>query len=385
MDEVARLLADMVSIPSVNPCGADVQGDIYFETRMADYVEDYLRRIGVDVERQTVHPGRDNVIGRVVGRDRSRHILLEAHTDTVPGEGMEFDPFRPFIKDGRLYGRGSCDTKGSLTAMLIALRRVVEQGAPPCSITMLAAVDEEHRFTGVLHFVEHEDFSSAGAITEAVVGEPTAREIVIAHKGCVRWRLRTRGKAAHSSQPENGINAIYRMARVVQALEQFNTEQLRQRSYHPLLGYPTLSVGTITGGQAANVVPDECVVQIDRRLLPGEDPETAVREVEDFLKDRENIDFEFESEEPFLKDMAMETSPEAMIVQRFRRACAAVYGMAKVSGVPFGTDASKITPKGIPAVVFGPGDIRLAHTAGEFVPLDEVHQVVEILVSVLSE
>ncbi|NCO36020.1 MAG: M20 family metallopeptidase [Armatimonadetes bacterium] len=386
MDEVTRLLADLVSIPSVNPCGREVSGDEYLETRVADYVEGYLREIGVDVERQQVHPGRDNVVGRVVGRDPSRHVLLEAHMDTMPGDNMEFDAFSPFVKDGRLYGRGSCDTKGSLAAMLCAVKQVTEGGNPLCSITVLAAVDEEYQFTGVMHFVRNEDLTRPGGITEAVVGEPTAREIIIAHKGCVRWILRTQGTAAHSSNPSNGVNAIYRMSRVVQALDQFNREELPVRyAPHSLLGGATLSVGTIAGGQVVNVVPDHCEIQVDRRLLPGEDPEAAMEEVAHYLLCRPEIEFDLEHVTPFVRDVAMETSPCSAIVRRFERACEKVYGEATVNGVPFGTDASKIAAKGIPAVVFGPGDIRLAHTSHEYVPLDEVRAAVEILVRAISE
>lgn len=385
MDEVTQLLCDLVAIPSVNPCGRDITGPIYLEREVGQYVEDFLRKIGVEVERQQVLPDRDNVIGRIEGKDRSRHFLLEAHMDTMPGDNMDFDPFTPFVRDACLYGRGSCDTKGSLVAMMTAVKRVTSKGKPPHSITLLAAVDEEYQFRGIAHFMAHEPLGSTGNITDAIVGEPTTREIIIAHKGCVRWVLRTRGVAAHSSNPANGVSAVYRMAKALTALERFNQEELPRCKPHQLLGGPTLSVGTIQGGQTVNIVPDLCEIQIDRRLLPGEEPAQAMLEVESYLKNQSEIDFEFEMLPAFLWDHGMETSPKADIVRRFEKSCKSVYGFAKVDGVPFGTDASKIARKGIPSVVFGPGDIKLAHTTGEYVPLAEVREAVDVLVGVLAD
>ncbi|MBI3923123.1 MAG: M20 family metallopeptidase [Armatimonadetes bacterium] len=385
MDEVVKLLRELVAIPSVNPCGKDVSGPLYLETQVGNYVEEFLRKIGVDVERQEVHPGRDNLLGRVRGKSKEKHFLLEAHTDTMPGDNMEFDPFQPFIKERRLYGRGSCDTKGSLAAMMTALKRIVETGVPEHSITLLASVDEEYQFTGVSHFIAREPLGNPGDLTAAIVGEPTARQIVIAHKGCVRWVLRTHGIAAHSSNPTNGVNALYRMAKVLNALERFNLVELPDRyTAHPLLGGATLSVGTIQGGQVVNVVPDLCEIQIDRRLLPGEEIEHALTEIEAYLKQQPEIDFEVEMVPPYLRDEAMGTAPEEEVVKRFEAACSSVYGFAEVRGVPFGTDASKISRKGIPSVVFGPGDIKLAHTSHEYVPLDELHEAVEVLVKVVE-
>jgi acetylornithine deacetylase len=370
----------------VNPCGKDLTGPIYFETEIGQYVEDFLRRAGVDVERQQVFPGRDNIVGRVEGRDRWRHFLLESHMDTMPGDNMDFDAFSPFVRDDRLHGRGACDTKGSLAAMLTAVKRVVAAERPPISITLLASVDEEYRFRGMAHFVANEPLGSPGNITEAIVGEPTGCQVVIAHKGCVRWVLRARGVAAHSANPGNGISAVYRMAKILNALERFNADELPSRhEAHPLLGRATLSVGTITGGQAVNIVPDTCDTQIDRRLLPGEEPARAMLEVETYLKDQPDLDFDFEMLPAFLWDRGMETPRDADIVHRFEKSCEAAMGHATVTGVPFGTNASKIACKGIPAVVFGPGDIKLAHTSREYVPLSEVRQAVEVLVGVLSQ
>jgi len=297
--------------------------------------------------------------------------------DTVPGENMEIEPFKPVVKDGRLYGRGACDTKASLAAMLVALRNVLRRGKPACSVVFAATVDEEHKFTGVKELLE-----SGMRATFGVVGEPTNLDVVIAHKGVVRWEIRTRGKTAHSSRPNEGVNAIYRMARLISAVERYAAGGISR--LHPLVGGATLSVGTILGGQAINVVPDSCSIQLDRRTLPGEDPFEAKKAVGQFLRSCPEINFEFEERDPFLVDWAMEVKPDEPIVQRLTAACQRVLGQAKTVGVSYGTDASKLSRAGIPSIVFGPGDIRQAHSAVEFVELAQVGKAVAVFEALLE-
>lgn len=378
MDEVVRVLSDLVAIPSMNPMDREMPGPEYTEEGMADYVEAYLRKLGVDCERQEVLPHRPNVVGFAEGRNRSETILLEAHMDTVPAEHMEIEPFTPTVKDGRLYGRGSCDTKAALAAMLVALRRRIDAGGPEVSVVLAGAVDEEFKFRGVRHLVE-----SGITATGGMVGEPTGLDIVVAHKGVVRWKVRTRGRSTHSSQPEEGVNAIYRMAPVLSALERYATEELRGAP-HPLLGGPTLSVGLIDGGQTVNTVPDFCEIQIDRRTLPGEDAEEVMADVQAYLEVAEEIAFDFEMTPPFLVDLAMELDEGAHIVRRVREACERTLGAARIRGVPYGTDASKLTPVGIPSLVFGPGHIVRAHSAVEYVEIEELCRAVAVYEMVLG-
>ncbi len=197
------------------------------------------------------------------------------------------------------------------------------------------------------------------------------------HKGVVRWAIETDGVACHSSRPEQGVNAVYRMARIVRRLEEYAT-QLQASRRDPLLGPPTLSVGVIQGGVSPNTVPDHCRVEIDRRLLPGEDPAAAVAEVEAFLREYPAIDFPF----AFVPRLACPPLPPTgseAITARLGRAIDAAAGQHRVEAVPYGTDASTIAAAGVPAVVFGPGNIAQAHTKDEWVDLGQVGSAAEIL------
>ncbi len=372
--DTTTLLCDLVSLPSVNPMGRAVQGPEYFEARTADYLERFFRGLGVSVERQTVAPGRDNVIARCDSPGATQTLLLEAHQDTVPVDGMTIDPFGAKIENGRLYGRGACDIKGGTAAMLAAFARLVRQ-KPRGAMNVIVActVDEEFTFLGVQELVKRgvrADF--------AVVAEPTQLNIVNAHKGVARLVLTTPGRACHSSAPELGVNAVYRMGRVLAGVERF-AAKLRASRSDPLLGPPTLSVGRIEGGVSVNTVPDFCRIEIDRRVIPGEDPASWAAELETFLRTEAGIDFEFDCPRPWMSMPALSPKGSEAIARRLGAAIDAVAGSHRVMPVPYGTDASTIAKAGIPAVVFGPGDIAQAHTRDEWVDLAEVERAGEIL------
>lgn len=375
MTPVIRLLRELVAIPSVNPSDGEADGALLGEARVVDCLEAFFRRRRVDCTRQEALPGRENLVAVVEGRSPAP-VILEAHTDTVAVEGMEIDPFDPVIRDGRVYGRGACDDKGSLAAMAVALAEAAQGGTPERTLVLAATCDEEYRFSGVNAFVE--DPGAVGIRPEdlrrgvACVGEPTGLRVVIAHKGAFRWRMRTRGKAAHSSNPDAGENAIYEMARLLQRMEQY-AESLRARPPHPLVGGPTFSVGVIRGGAAVNMVPDLCEALVDRRLIPGEDGAGAQREIQEFLGDA--IAYEMET---LLEDWPLETPRDAEIVARAEAAAREALGRAEVVGVQYGTDASKLDRGGVQSVVCGPGDIAQAHTAVEWVEVAQVEAAREV-------
>ena len=363
--EVEQLLSDLVAIPSMNPMGEHPLGNGFGEAEMANYVEAFFRKHSIPCERQNVLPGRQNVVGLLGGREKDA-IVLEAHMDTVLGENMDIEPFKPDIKDGKLYGRGSCDTKASLAAMLLALKTAADRGNLERSVCLAATADEELKFTGVLRLIE------LGLNAQmAVVGEPTELNIVVAHKGCLRWEIETRGVSAHSCKPDEGENAIYRMAPVLQALDRY-ASTLAQEPGHPLAGGKTLSVGIIKGGQTVNTIPDRCTIQIDRRTLPDEDGMEAYDVALRFLGSELGDGSTWEALPPFVNSPGLDVDPNAQVVRQLRSACLRVSLDPEIQGVAYGTDASKLHQAGIPSIVFGPGDIRQAHSATEFVELRQV-------------
>ena len=227
MHETTRLLQDLVALPSVNPMGRDLRGPDVFEHRVTAYLEDFFRGLGVRWERQTVAPRRDNILAWYEPAGAERTLVLEVHQDTVPTDGMTIDPFAARVEDGRLYGRGACDVKGGMAAMLTAFARLVrDKPAGAARVVMACTVDEEFTFLGVQTLAKTDLRGGCGGPVEAVVAEPTGLDVVHAHKGAVRWDLSPHGKSCHSSRPELGVNAIYHMAALLPHVERY-AEELR--------------------------------------------------------------------------------------------------------------------------------------------------------------
>lgn len=374
MHETTKLLADLVALPSLNPMGRTVSGDQWYEYRVTAYLEQFFRDLGVPYERQTVAPKRDNIIGRFESGGAGKTLMLEVHQDTVPVDNMIIDPFGAKIENGKLYGRGACDIKGGMAAMAAAFARLVrEKPAKAKNVILACSVDEEHTFTGITKIVE-----SGIKADMAIVAEPTQLDIVHAHKGVTRWHLATAGRACHSSAPEQGINAIYRMGHVLVGIEKY-AERLRNSRRDPLLGPPTLSVGRIGGGTSVNTVPDRCTIEVDRRIIPGEDPDKAPEDLLNFLRSEHGIDFPIECEVPWMSLPALSPDLSGDLVKELGSVLDQIRGTHQVHPVPYGTDASSLAQGGIPAVVFGPGDIAQAHTCDEWIDLDQVAQAAEIL------
>ena len=208
--------------------------------------------------------------------------------------------------------------------------------------------------------------------------EPTNLNIVNAHKGVVRWNVLTAGRSCHSSTPEQGVNAIYRMGRVLVGIDQY-AQHLRQTTIDPLLGPATMSVGVIHGGVGVNTVPDRCRIEIDRRVVSGEKPADAPGQLLEFLQANPCIDFPIEMTEPWIREPALSPIGSEEIQKLLGAAIDAERGKHKVHAVPYGTDAATLAWSGTPSVIFGPGDIAKAHTVDEWVPLDEVEQASNIL------
>ncbi len=369
MPSVIDTLSDFVRINSVNPA----YGDDGTEANLAPLVRQFFEQRGIEVFEQEVFPGRTNVIARLPGKT-TRRLVLEAHMDTVSIKGMSIPPFEPTIRDGRLHGRGSVDDKAGLCAMMHAVASLKEEGiVPECEVWLAAVVDEEFSFRGVVKLCE--GLQAEGAI----VAEPTELRAVIASKGVLRWRIKTHGKAAHSSKPHLGVNAITSMSRLVLALDAEN-ERLASIT-HPLLGPGTNSVGVINGGVQVNFVPDQCIIEIDRRLLPGESSADALKHYQSIIDQlrAQHPGFEATMElPPMLVDEALDTPASESIVGVAQQVLESMGLNGEPCGVPFGSDASKLSRAGVPTIVLGPGSIDQAHAADEFVEIAQVEQAVQI-------
>ncbi len=369
-ESVIQTLSDLIRINSVNP---NYDGGVP-EAELARYVESFFGQRGIDTVWQNVYPDRPNVIARIPGRDSSRRIVFEAHLDTVSVSGMTISPWNPEIRDGRIYGRGACDTKAGMAAMMhatagLAANRIV----PACDVLFAATIDEEFSYRGVVALCAGIDpgprFFAADA---AIVAEPTSLQAVIASKGLVRWKIETIGKAAHSAKPHLGLNAIENMARIVTAL-QIDTAELAKRT-HPLLGPATCNVGVIRGGVQVNFVPDRCEIEIDRRMLPGETVESVLYHYQSLI-DRlagEDSCFQATMHPPMLTDVPLETDANSPAVRTLVQVLQDLQLDTSLVGVPFCSDASKFGMLGIPSIILGPGSIDQAHAAIEFVECEQV-------------
>jgi len=362
MTKTEQLLRELIALPSVNPALAEAGSPWAGEQRVAEFLAATAAQAGLEVELREVFPGRPNVLARLspTGKTR-RRILLAPHLDTVNAEASQFTPRR---RGGRLYGRGACDTKGSVAAMFDALRELALTGPRPAETELVFAglIDEENNQAGSRALV------ASGFLADlAIVGEATRLRVVTAHKGSLWLGLETRGKAAHGSRPELGRNAIHQMARIVDWLETDYAAQLAARR-HPLLGCATVSVGTIQGGTQPNIVPDRCGILIDRRTLPGETEAGVCAELRGLLR-REKLAAKF-VEGRSAPCFPLETDPNLPLVAQLVRSV----GRQGPAGAQFFCDASVLARGGIPSVVFGPGDIAQAHTADEWIALDSLER-----------
>lgn len=367
---IERTLVRYVAIHSVNPAIDDGPGESAFATA----VHDDLVAMGLDVVRDTVTSGgRDNIVAVLDGNPDGPVVMYHAHLDTVGFSGKAFA--EPMVLDGMVYGRGSCDTKGSVVAMLEALRLLSDVPMHErATIMFVGGIDEEVGGTGARTLIER--FSH---IDMAIIGEPTSLELTTAHKGVLRFDIATIGTPAHSSRPELGHNAINAMARVLDALEVQYRPTLAAIE-HPLVGSPTISVSTIRGGTALNVVPAECVISVDRRVVPGEDHEVLLAEFDELLSGVDVGGCTIERRPVFLATSGLDTPTDHPLVEALQNAKADLTGDRGIPiGVTFGSDASWFEAAGIACVVFGPGSIDQAHSDDEWVPIEEVAVCGEIL------
>jgi acetylornithine deacetylase/succinyl-diaminopimelate desuccinylase-like protein len=360
---VVELLQDLVAIPSVNPQG-NPGTDQVGEQAMGEYVADFLRALGADVALEQVEPGRPNVVASFTPEKPQAHLAFAPHLDTVSVAGMTIPPFDPAIRDGKLWGRGSTDTKGPMAAALWAVRDWARGPARAHSRirwTFLALMGEEAGNDGA-HAIANKGFTS----DLTLVLEPTQLGVVTAHKGALWLEIDTAGVACHGSTPEKGHNAIYAMRRVLEVIEEKIIPALGRYS-HAKLGNPTMNVGTISGGSKINIVPDKCRIEIDCRVVPGIDAEKFRLEVESHLR-------------PVAPDVAVR-------LQRFSKPLDTDESLPWVrrlgdeargfTTAPWFSDASVLSGVNCPAICIGPASIAQAHTKDEFILVRDLEEGTE--------
>jgi len=367
--DAIALLRALVRTDSRNPSlVAGAPGEHQVATMLAET----LRGWGLDAELQDAAPGRPNVVAIARGSGGGRSLLFNGHIDVVGVEGMSHEPFTAEERDGRLYGRGASDMKGGVAAMCAAAARVA--GTTRGDVVVAAVVDEEWQSAGTSALI-----ASGVRADAAIVTEPTGLAIMPAHRGFAWVEVRVDGRAAHGSRWDIGIDAIRHAGLLLAELDRIDTEVLPRRS-HPLLGRPSLHASTIEGGLGLSTYPDRCVLRIERRTIPGERSEDAMRDVRDACERvrARHPEFRAHAELMFAQppsDVAMDAP-----VVRALAAVLAERGLAvQPQGMSAWTDAALLNDAGIPAICFGPGDMGLAHAAEEYIPIDETRLAASIL------
>ena len=358
----------LVRTPSVNP-GLEEGGA--GEERIAWLVAGWLAHWGYATRSVEVAPGRYNVVGRL-GAGSGPALLLNGHLDTVGVSGMP-GPFSGSVREGRLHGRGAADMKAGVACILSTAARLASEEVPGELIVALTA-DEEHASLGMEALV----MGGVGA-DAAVVCEPTNLAVMPAHKGFLWIDAHVRGRAAHGSQPELGIDAITRAGHLLVAFEA-EGKRLARDTGHPLLGPASVHAGTISGGYAPSVYPDSCHVVFERRTLPGETVAKVMGEAGAVLAGAQRRCRGLEARlEPGLFRAATEVPAATRLVQDLLGACTRAGLPGKVAGMSAWVDACFLNESGIPSVCFGPGSIAQAHTADEWVEVSEIEACANVL------
>ena len=368
-DAVLDLVRRLIAVPSHTPAG---------EEQAAAVLERFFEQAGLATQCQRVEDVGVNIIATLPGDREETALLLNGHLDTVPpSSSMRYPPFDAVIHDDLLWGRGACDMKGGLAAMACALAMIRAANLPlKRSILFAAVASEEQGNRGTAALIQK------GLRAQwAVVGEPTGLDLVIAHKGVDRYRFQIEGRAAHESLPERGTNAIVAAAHMIAALEKNLSPKFRQQT-HPLLGHATYNIGTIQGGISRNTVPDRCTFQISKRWLPGDSPAAIRTELKDAIRDVEtaaHVSIVREPEFDRIPHPPLELTPDHPLTRALATTVHRITGrMPALSGMPGFTDAALLQQAGIPSVVFGPGDLTLAHSDGESIPVSELVQATRV-------
>ncbi|NLC63976.1 MAG: M20 family metallopeptidase [Thermoanaerobacterales bacterium] len=360
-DRVVSILRELIRFNTSNPPGN--------EHAIAVYIADWLEERGFKTEVQDIEKGRSNVIACIGSGDRIGMILC-GHMDVVPAVGTwNYPPFDGTVVGGRLYGRGSCDMKGGIAAMMAAAEFIAKNGLlSNKGLALVFVCDEESKNKGMRGFIKKRLSADA-----AIIGEPTGLDINTGHRGFVLVSIKAQGVSCHSSQPENGVNAIYIMADVIKEIRGY--AKSLSNKVDKYLGKASLSVGTIRGGNKVNIVPDKCEILMERRLLPGETAEDVIRELREWIGEDHRVTIK---SYPELK--AAVSEPESRLVKDMADVVKGVLGKKPViKSFPAGCEASFfINYLKIPTIIFGPGSLNQAHKADEWVAINDLIEAAKI-------
>jgi len=370
----AQLLQSLIQIPSVNPEGASDEAlatGHFGELPLAEALQPFLTDLGFSVQLEEVREGRPNVIARAPGDDSRPRILFGPHLDTVGVETMTIPPFSGKISDGKLWGRGTTDTKGSMTAMLWGLKQNAHLLAEaPVAIDFVGFMGEETQQLGAKHFAKHHGQDYAFAIA----GEPTSLDIVHCTKGCLWATITAKGVAVHASQPERGSNAIITLFTAFQEMMS-ELDTAFAKDTHPVLGNSTWNLGTFNGGTRPNVVADHAELAIDIRTIPALWEQGGARALLQELCDARGLQLNYREENPPMEVSTDNTWIQAIQTTHPQSACV---------GAPWFSDAAHLNAGGVPAICLGPGNIAQAHTEDEFITLDDLNAGAEYFTQLVA-
>lgn len=367
---LTRTLADLIRLNSINP---QLVPDGPGEADIAAYIAGALHRLHLEVLTHEPEPGRVSVVGRLKGQGGGRALMLNGHIDTVGIEGMP-EPFAAAIRNGKMYGRGAYDMKGSIAACMAAIKALVDAKTPLAGDVLLAAVADEEYFS-----LGTADVISRYQADGAVVTEPTEMNICRAHKGFVWLEVETHGRAAHGSRFEEGIDANMHMGRFLAELDKLE-KNLRTRSPHPLVGPPSLHAALLNGGSGLSTYSASCKLKIERRTIPGETEAQVRNEVQTLLDRLTAADPKFNGTvKAFCTRAPFEVSAEAEIVAAVEKAATRVRGVPpRHIGQSFWMDSALFAAAGVETVVIGPVGAG-AHADEEWVDLQSLVDLAQIL------
>lgn len=381
-EELVKFTQDILRINSVY----DPEKEGFNEEKVAHFIANYLKEMGLEVHIDEVAPGRPNVIGILKGKEEGKTLLYEGHTDVVTAGDLNewnYPPFEAVIDHGRIYARGACDTKGNVAAAIFAAKAIIDSGMDfKGNILLCIPVDEEGMMIGIKDFIKK---GWADNVDAAIICEPEENNLCITQKGAMRIVIKVQGKMAHGAMPLAGINPNWRMAKIICELEKLQQKEIERLGKHHYLGYPsitpTILMAPSKGEAQINVIPKECYTTLDIRTVPGQEHEVLRNQIQEILDRLASEDEYFHATMEVIEERPWtETSKEEPVVKAMSSAYTVITGKKPIyNGVPGATDGTFLNClKGIPVITTGAGDRLIPHQADEYVEIDELVETTKL-------